>query len=162
MLVWWLSCWVSQTFNFMTHTNINIFYTRSRFPVILPVRPSSLWCWFKVSLTKPQTVKAFKFTLPERNATLWEMLLYLYRNLGLVHCVFFQLQSIASTSPLVSHFISIEAPETCKSRTLRNFTQKASVNWDYSGSHCCAVTPPLSFLSLSDEMENGHKRNMDF
>lgn len=38
-------------------------------------------------------------------------LLYLDLNLGLVHCVFFQLQSIASISPLVSQFMSMDAPE---------------------------------------------------
>lgn len=42
------------------------------------------------------------------------MLLYLNRNVGLVHCAFVQLQVMASISPLVSHFMSMEAPEKCK------------------------------------------------
>lgn len=43
------------------------------------------------------------------------MLLYLYLNWSLVHSSFFHLQSIASTSPLVTQVMSMNPPETEKS-----------------------------------------------
>lgn len=95
-----------------------------------------------------------------------KLLLYLDLNLGSVHCVFFQLQSIASISPLVSQFISMEAPETCREKDScsgnNNKLEIASVHWElfWFTLLCCHMSP-LSFLSLSQQ-KTAAKRDTAF